>query len=54
MSAPTKLISAQLVSDLATTLMRLYAARDDGDEIAELVAEDRLNYLIDRIPRSKG
>lgn len=52
MSAPTHLISAQLASDLANTLARLRLARTIGDEREETVLNMRLDWLIDKVPRS--
>lgn len=51
MSAPTRLIPAQLITDLSSTLARLRRARASDDISGEAVAEARLNYLIDKIPR---
>jgi hypothetical protein len=47
--SPTTLIPASIAADLAATLNRLRAARSNGDISAELVAETRLNYLLDRL-----
>lgn len=51
MSAPTRLIPAQLIVDLSSTLARLRIARTVGDTSEERVAEARLNWLIERLPR---
>jgi hypothetical protein len=51
MSAPTKLLPAQLVADLTQTLSRLRKARTAGDYSAELVLQRRLDWLIDKLPR---
>lgn len=51
MTCPTTLIPAPLARDLTTTLARLRKARADEDPAAELVAENRLNYLLDNLPR---
>lgn len=53
MSAPAT-IPAQLAADLGKTLARLRQARSVGDEIAEIVAADKLNHLLDRIPRTES
>lgn len=55
MPASASPIPAQLVTDLTTALTRLRMARTMGDVDTELVAERRLNWLLDhRIPRTKG
>lgn len=51
MSAPTRLIPAQLMADLSSTLARLRLARTVGDTSEERVAEARLNWPIERLPR---
>jgi hypothetical protein len=54
MTAPTLPTSAQLVSDLATTLARLRIARTVGDEPEIRISERRLNWLIDtKLPKVK-
>lgn len=51
-SAPTTLLPACLVKDLAVTLSRLRMARLVNDEPEVRVSERRLNWLIDtKIPR---
>lgn len=51
MSAPTKLLPAQLVADLTATLSRLRRARVIGDWSEAHICEKRLNWLIDKLPR---
>lgn len=54
MSAPAHPVSAQLVTDLSSTLARLRMARMVGDEPEARVAQRRLDWLCDKLPRSKS
>lgn len=51
MSAPT--IQTGITADLVAALSRLRKARATGDPSAELVAETRLNYLLDKLDRMR-
>lgn len=52
MTLPTALVPAQLAADLAATLTRLRMARTMRDQREEWICEQRLNWLIERIPRT--
>lgn len=54
MPASASPIPAQLVTDLTTALTRLRMARTVGDTGEERVAEARLNWLIERLPRKEA
>jgi hypothetical protein len=49
--SPTQTIPAQLAQDLANTMSRLRMARLIGDHSEARVAERRLNWLLDKLPR---
>jgi hypothetical protein len=53
MTAPTTRISAQLVSDLNETLMRLKQARIFDDLAQVMVLERRLDWLCDKLPKPR-
>lgn len=48
---PTRLIPETLARDLTETLARLRAARAVGDEHETYVCENRLDWLLSRVPR---
>jgi hypothetical protein len=51
MSAPAHPVTAQLVTDLSSTLARLKFARQVGDESEIRVCQRRLDWLLDKLPR---
>jgi hypothetical protein len=51
MAVATKPATTRLTVDLATTMTRLKLARTIGDTTEARIAERRLNWLIDKLPR---
>jgi hypothetical protein len=53
MATATKPSTARLIVDLATTMTPLKLARTIGDTTEARIAERRLNWLIDKLPREQ-